>query len=53
MKTIHEPMLWAFTPEAMEKLNELTGLGMDLDLAVAVLEISWSEDRIYDLKEPR
>jgi hypothetical protein len=51
MKDIHEPMLWAFTEEAINKLNELKQLGMDADLAVAILEQSWPEERIYDLEK--
>lgn len=49
MRDIHEPMLWAFTEEAINKLNELKQFGIDMDLGVALLEQSWPEERIYDL----
>ena len=49
MKNLNDGLTWAFTPEALDRLRELTVLGLDLDLAVAVLEIFWPEEQIYDL----
>lgn len=42
-------MLWAFSHEAKHALLVLTLSGVDFDLAVAVLERMWNEERIYDI----
>lgn len=41
-----EPYL---TPSARQALEQLTNIGMDFDLAVAVLEARFSEEVLYDI----
>lgn len=50
---IYRKTLWAFTPEARGALRRiLTQCGVkDLDLAVALLEIWWGEERLYDKRK--
>lgn len=54
MSCLNDGMLWAFTLEALDALKRLTQMDIDLDLAVALLETAWPEERIYrkDLYEP-
>lgn len=50
---LYRKTLWAFTPEATGAIKRiLTRCGVnDLDLAVALLEIWWEEERIYDQRK--
>jgi len=48
-KYINSGLEWALTPQASMLLDYLLKLGMDYDLAYAVLEVKLSEEEIYDL----
>lgn len=42
--------IWCYlTADASKAMKELIGIGLDEDLALAVLERLWPEDAIYDI----
>jgi Fe2+ transport system protein FeoA len=40
---------WALSAEAKEGVKRLTEMGIDPDLAIAILEQFWGVDEVYDL----
>jgi hypothetical protein len=48
---VNEKILCYLTPDAHHAVEELVGVGLDQDLAFAVLESLWPEDAIYDVPE--
>lgn len=48
---LNEKHLCYFTEEALEALAILKGMGLEKDLAVAVLEVVWKEEQIYALPD--
>lgn len=48
-KAINEKIFCYLTPEADKAVAELMAIGLDVDLALAVLEKLWPEAAIFEL----
>jgi hypothetical protein len=42
---------WALSAEAKQGVERLTAMGIDEDLAIAILEQFWGVDEVYDLED--
>ncbi len=50
MLPLNQKMLWALTPEAVQHLKDLEAVGIDEDLAIALIEKLVPEEAIYNLE---
>lgn len=50
-KVLNENIHWALKPEIAETVKEFTKLGIDSDLALAILERLLPENEVYNLPE--